>query len=452
MSFNAPPKLHLVPRNRSVAALFALVVTFVWNAPVEAVTILRSAYQQFQSDATVIRGGNYFLYRESQRAGVPGSRTYDSGDLNGTNSHARSLATETATADDDSITFSGRILVAESGISVGATSSVSHLLSYEIVGQDEMVTVSVANATIMKSGASAPEPSYTLVGHGFNSCAACGPIMLQSPGTHSITLPPGNYALGINAAVSLAGSFETLSSSLDFSDTISFTNLTFAPGWSQQFPLLPDSFTPISMRFLQVPRRTWADPVAVNQFDFKMTGNSHFTEIMSFPTGFMADFEVVVDGDSLGFFGPDRSVNFTTLLGHGVSAFSVRNIVPTVDGNDPVAFPIMLDFDTEFADFTMTPVSADFDANGVVDGTDFLTWQRGVGLSTGATPAQGDANKDAAVDAADLGLWKRQFASDIVNVNPMAVVPEPRAIALALVVIMSAIFGVFGGRSMYLNA
>ncbi len=67
---------------------------------------------------------------------------------------------------------------------------------------------------------------------------------------------------------------------------------------------------------------------------------------------------------------------------------------------------------------------ADFDNNGVVDGTDFLIWQRGFGITSGASNGQGDANGNGAVDAVDLNLWKVKFG------GPPAVaaggaVPEP---------------------------
>ena len=55
--------------------------------------------------------------------------------------------------------------------------------------------------------------------------------------------------------------------------------------------------------------------------------------------------------------------------------------------------------------------SADFDDDGDVDGTDFLIWQRGFGIASGATPSAGDANGDQAVDEADLTVWSSQFAT-----------------------------------------
>jgi len=48
--------------------------------------------------------------------------------------------------------------------------------------------------------------------------------------------------------------------------------------------------------------------------------------------------------------------------------------------------------------------SADFDQDGDKDGTDFLAWQLGLGITSGATKAQGDADNNGTVDAADLAI------------------------------------------------
>lgn len=86
-------------------------------------------------------------------------------------------------------------------------------------------------------------------------------------------------------------------------------------------------------------------------------------------------------------------------------------------------------------------LTADFDSDGDADGADFLAWQRGNGLTTGATKAQGDANSDGAVNADDLALWKSQFggggfagpgvlARGVVTYvgGAVAAVPEPASI------------------------
>lgn len=53
--------------------------------------------------------------------------------------------------------------------------------------------------------------------------------------------------------------------------------------------------------------------------------------------------------------------------------------------------------------------SGDFDANGSVDGFDFLAWQRGYGITSGATLSDGDADLDFAVGASDLAVWESQY-------------------------------------------
>jgi hypothetical protein len=55
-------------------------------------------------------------------------------------------------------------------------------------------------------------------------------------------------------------------------------------------------------------------------------------------------------------------------------------------------------------------LAGDFDADGDVDGNDFLLWQRGLGTQPlVAEASHGDADGDRDVDAADLGLWSGNF-------------------------------------------
>jgi hypothetical protein len=79
--------------------------------------------------------------------------------------------------------------------------------------------------------------------------------------------------------------------------------------------------------------------------------------------------------------------------------------------------------------------NADFNADGIVDGADFLVWQRNSTLLVNATNSQGDADGDGDVDADDLTLLKNLFGTTTAP-PPMAVariaaVPEPSAVALA---------------------
>lgn len=58
---------------------------------------------------------------------------------------------------------------------------------------------------------------------------------------------------------------------------------------------------------------------------------------------------------------------------------------------------------------TVVQPSGDFDGNNVVDGNDFLMWQRGLGRTTGAAKYDGDGDGDGDVDASDLGYWTHSF-------------------------------------------
>jgi hypothetical protein len=56
--------------------------------------------------------------------------------------------------------------------------------------------------------------------------------------------------------------------------------------------------------------------------------------------------------------------------------------------------------------------ASDFNSNGVVDGGDFLTWQRNLGATGQPDKTTGDATGDGNVDAADLAAWKAANGDD----------------------------------------
>ena len=60
-------------------------------------------------------------------------------------------------------------------------------------------------------------------------------------------------------------------------------------------------------------------------------------------------------------------------------------------------------------DFTGA-ASGDFDGNSVINGRDFLAWQRGAGVPNPSL-ADGDANGDGMVDSADLEVWQNQYGT-----------------------------------------
>lgn len=72
----------------------------------------------------------------------------------------------------------------------------------------------------------------------------------------------------------------------------------------------------------------------------------------------------------------------------------------------------------------------DFDVDGDVDGRDFLIWQRGHGIMSGATIGDGDANDDEAVNDADFAIWAAAFGEQ----GPAAVaVPEAATLKMLTV-------------------
>jgi hypothetical protein len=93
--------------------------------------------------------------------------------------------------------------------------------------------------------------------------------------------------------------------------------------------------------------------------------------------------------------------------------------------------------------YVSTPADADFDNDGDVDGSDFLTWQRGVGV--GSTNAQGNADGDGDVDGEDLAIWKAQFGQTGLATSTAAAVPEPSTGLLGA--LAACVFACAGRRS-----
>jgi hypothetical protein len=88
-------------------------------------------------------------------------------------------------------------------------------------------------------------------------------------------------------------------------------------------------------------------------------------------------------------------------------------------------------------------ISADFDEDGDVDGSDFLTWQKNLGKLLGATHGEGDADGDGDVDSEDLiavqgrALPLPLLAADFAQVSAAAI-PEPSTLALAVGTLLAA--------------
>ncbi len=131
-------------------------------------------------------------------------------------------------------------------------------------------------------------------------------------------------------------------------------------GDSQADPILPTGIDPDgTFRFEDVPSGKWFDPPLAEGFIYTMTGEALFTGIAGLPDldGELDDlFTVAAEGSTLGAYGPGDTVDFVSLLGHGVSEFVVTGIDPAVDAAAPDCFPLAIEFDTATADFVMQPI------------------------------------------------------------------------------------------------
>ena len=98
----------------------------------------------------------------------------------------------------------------------------------------------------------------------------------------------------------------------------------------------------------------------------------------------------------------------------------------TAQGNSSSNFdhlPVVTDF--RIFDFA----ESDFNFSRTVDATDLAAWQANFGITSGATRAMGDANADGRVDGRDFLVWQRQSSG---GSPALAAVPEPSSIALLM--------------------
>lgn len=125
-------------------------------------------------------------------------------------------------------------------------------------------------------------------------------------------------------------------------------------------------------------------------------------------------------------FGTDQSVGDNWALSNevdGISFFATGiNGTLTIHSGGDLGTPGV---------FTVATASdADFNNDNVVDGADFLIWQRGFGLAGQPNKSTGDATGDGNVNGLDLDQWKSKFGG-APAVAAIGAVPEPASLALA---------------------
>ena len=88
---------------------------------------------------------------------------------------------------------------------------------------------------------------------------------------------------------------------------------------------------------------------------------------------------------------------------------------------------------------TIVGLAGDYNDDGVVDGADFLAWQRQLGTSVAAYSGA-DGNGDGVVDAADFVIWRERFGNSVpAAATASAAVPEPSSLALLCLTIAIAL-------------
>ncbi len=144
--------------------------------------------------------------------------------------------------------------------------------------------------------------------------------------------------------------------------------------------------------------------------------------------------KTVLGGDVTAFLNDNDDVNgvvdmtgFSPVSGETLTTLSVDSVAILMTGNLNASSEDI----TTFSGINVTtgniPTNADFDSDGDVDGTDFLTWQRGFSAAGGL--AEGDADGSGFVNATDLELWESQFGIAPL-VGAVAAIPEPISVAL----------------------
>ena len=135
----------------------------------------------------------------------------------------------------------------------------------------------------------------------------------------------------------------------------------------------------------------------------------------------IASEETIAEGFLLG----STTLNDTT-------EFSLGTILDLASANasDSLSFRYSLaNGQTRDGVIELVTSNPDFDGDGSINGSDFLTWQRGFPAASGATLSDGDANGDGQVDESDLAAWQIRYGEQAAA-SSLAAVPEPSSLLL----------------------
>jgi cyclophilin family peptidyl-prolyl cis-trans isomerase len=110
---------------------------------------------------------------------------------------------------------------------------------------------------------------------------------------------------------------------------------------------------------------------------------------------------------------------------------------PDFNGDKEIDSGDLVNWESGYGQFNGVSTFADFDdgdanRDGVVDGLDFLSWQRSSGKTTDVSA---DADGDYVVSGVDFLAWQRNYGAQVPP--PIAAVPEPETLVLLLLSILA---------------
>ena len=120
----------------------------------------------------------------------------------------------------------------------------------------------------------------------------------------------------------------------------------------------------------------------------------------------------------------------------GISGGIGTNNLAAQAGSKLFVVAVTLQNGAEFRVGDLPTDGGDYDANGQLDGMDFLEWQRRLGSSVSPTGNGADGDGDGVVDGDDLGTWAASFGTSV-----SAIVTAPAAGSdLSAAVVADAVF------------
>lgn len=130
---------------------------------------------------------------------------------------------------------------------------------------------------------------------------------------------------------------------------------------------------------------------------------------------------------------PDSEVDKSHMTINGVpyGAYNPSRTTPYWTLVDP-------DLSRDVQIFNFVESDADFDGNDIVDGKDFLIWQRGLGKTGQTSNANGDANGDGTVNETDFAVWRTAYGT-MGAASLIGAAPEPASAILAALAMTGAV-------------